>query len=201
MAESRYDVIVVGSGICGAVTAWNLARGGAKVLLLEAGEAGPPRVDLVGAFARATAKTPGSPYRGRRGDGAAPGPETRGDYYRSDPATRFRSTYLRRLGGSTWHYLGNVPRFLPSDFRRDYEHQTAGPGFVVSRHLGLPNEPRATAIVTLEKFQELIGRLDSHARVGAPPPRLATALENLQRIRSEVAEFASREWPRAIRSA
>jgi len=113
--DTLYDVVVIGSGVCGAVTAWKIALAGARVLLLEAGETGPQRVDLVGSFARAAIKSPGSPYRGGEGDKFAAGPETRSDYYH--PAGVFRSTYLRRTGGSTWHFLGNVPRFLPNDFR------------------------------------------------------------------------------------
>jgi choline dehydrogenase-like flavoprotein len=116
-ATETYDAIIVGAGICGAVTAWKLALSGARVLLLEAGETGPERVELVGSYARAANKTPGSPYLGRDGDKFAPGPETRADYYRPSDSKMFRSTYLRRAGGSTWHFLGNVPRFLPSDFR------------------------------------------------------------------------------------
>lgn len=114
-SEPIYDVVVIGSGVCGAVTAWKLACDGTRVLILEAGETGPERVDLVGAFARAAHKDAGSPYRGREGDRMAPGPEARGDYYRLPEAQEakdaLRSTYLWRSGGSTWHFLGNVPRW------------------------------------------------------------------------------------------
>ena len=30
---------------------------------------------------------------------------------------KFKSSYLRLVGGSTWHWEGTVPRFLPEDFR------------------------------------------------------------------------------------
>src|SRR5215813_4688706 len=36
MADSSYDVVVVGAGVFGAWTAWHLARRGKKVLVLEA---------------------------------------------------------------------------------------------------------------------------------------------------------------------
>ncbi|MDA1315974.1 MAG: FAD-dependent oxidoreductase [Acidobacteria bacterium] len=88
--QTIYDVVVIGSGVCGAVTAWKLAESGARVLVLEAGESapgegGPDRLQLVGSFARAAQKNPGAPYRGRDGDRFAPGPETRRDYYRQPP--------------------------------------------------------------------------------------------------------------------
>lgn len=116
---SFYDAIVIGSGVTGAITAWTLARDRAKVLILEAGENGPPRLDLVGAYARALNKTPGSPYTERHdGDRFAPDPDTDDNYYQQGPdkATQFQSTYLRRVGGSTWHFLGNTPRLIPADF-------------------------------------------------------------------------------------
>ena len=120
-----FDVVVIGSGVTGAVTAWVLAQKKVRVLLLEAGESGPPRIDLVGAYARALQRTPGSPYQGRDGDRFAPDPETSKGYYESATETPFRSTYLRRVGGSTWHFLGNVPRFVPNDFRM---HERYGVG-------------------------------------------------------------------------
>lgn len=121
MTEEQYDVIVIGSGVCGAIAAWRLRQAGCdRVLMLEAGEEGPDRMELVGAFGRAWRKSPGSPYRGRDGDVMAPGPETDDKYYQHVDGARssqFKSTYLRRVGGSTWHFLGNTPRFVPADFR------------------------------------------------------------------------------------
>lgn len=126
MSESNtYDVIIIGAGVVGAITAWNLARAKAKVLLLDAGEIGPERLGLVGAFARAIVRSPGSPYRGREGDEFAPDPETSREYYRYTTDVKFASTYLRRVGGSTWHFLGNVPRFFPRDFRMKSEYGVA----------------------------------------------------------------------------
>ena len=55
------DVVIVGSGIAGAMTAYTLARSGVSVLVLEAG----PRVDRAKAtmlFRKSPTKGPNSPY-------------------------------------------------------------------------------------------------------------------------------------------
>jgi choline dehydrogenase-like flavoprotein len=116
--DDEFDVIIVGAGIAGALMAWKLAAANANVLLLEAGEHSPERVDLVGTFAVASLKTPRSPYKGRAGDIYAPSPEGDFDYYEQDPkGDLYKSTYERRVGGTTWHWLGNAPRLIPNDFR------------------------------------------------------------------------------------
>lgn len=118
-----YDVVIVGAGIVGAMMAWKLAEAKAKVLLLEAGERSPERVELVGHFATASNKNPRSPYKGRDGDKFAPSPEGDTDYYEQNPAgDLYKSTYERRVGGTTWHWLGNVPRLIPNDFRLHSEY-------------------------------------------------------------------------------
>jgi glucose dehydrogenase len=115
----NFDVVVIGAGVCGSVAAWKLAKAGAKVLILEAGEGEVDRLTLVGRYAAATIKSPGSPYLGRDGDKFAPSPESDPHYFLTDPAAHdhFKSTYLRRAGGTTWHFLGNTPRHVPNDLR------------------------------------------------------------------------------------
>ena len=57
------DVVIVGSGIAGALIAKVLATGGRKVLILEAGEALPPDINgYMDRFLTAKAKVPESPY-------------------------------------------------------------------------------------------------------------------------------------------
>jgi choline dehydrogenase-like flavoprotein len=121
--ESDYDVIIIGAGVAGALAAYSLMCEGAKlkVLMLEAGQAEPDRLKLVGNYASADRKSSVSPYKGSPADTEAPfpDPDKLTDYYvqSSDRNFQFQSTYLRLIGGSTWHWLGNVPRFVPSDFR------------------------------------------------------------------------------------
>jgi choline dehydrogenase-like flavoprotein len=58
-----FDVIIVGSGVAGAMAAYRLAKANARVLLLEAGNPNPSRAQMVGSFATATLpKPPHSPF-------------------------------------------------------------------------------------------------------------------------------------------
>ncbi|NUR08447.1 MAG: GMC family oxidoreductase [Nocardioidaceae bacterium] len=113
------DVVVVGSGVAGALVAWKLATAGASVTVLEAG----PRIDrdtAVEVFRAAPAKVPESPYPNTA---HAPRPSVldigipgTGYFIQAGPDT-FGSTYERIVGGTTWHWLGSTPRLLPTDFR------------------------------------------------------------------------------------
>src|SRR5215470_18365667 len=118
--EERFDVIVIGSGVAGALAAWQLAKAKFKVLILEAGETGAERVDLVGRYAVALPKTPHTPYKTPENDLKAPSPDAPADYYDQqtvDPKNQYKSYYERRLGGTTSHWLGHTPRLLPNDFQ------------------------------------------------------------------------------------
>jgi choline dehydrogenase-like flavoprotein len=113
--EQHFDAVVIGAGACGAITAWQLAAAGHKVLMLEAGPQTADRTQIVGAYA-ADVKH-GSPYKQPNADVFAPTEDTMpGGYYVVGGPRRFKSSYVRRVGGSTWHFLGNTPRFLPADF-------------------------------------------------------------------------------------
>lgn len=120
-AADVYDVVVIGAGVCGAIAAWRLATAGARVLILEAGVSQSNRIAMVGQYAGALPKRTGSPYRDALNDRFAPTEDTyigppNQNYYDQRGPVKFQSTYVRRSGGSTWHFLGNMPRFLPSDF-------------------------------------------------------------------------------------
>jgi len=112
--ELSADVVVVGAGVSGALVAWRLASVGVKVLVLESG----PRVDrgeAVRTFQTAPAKTPESAYADVP---YAPRPtvlDADGYLVQAGPV-KFKSTYERRVGGTTWHWLGTCLRLLPADF-------------------------------------------------------------------------------------
>jgi glucose dehydrogenase len=108
-------VVIVGSGVAGMLTAYRLAQAGVRVLVLEAG---PPvvRSEALANYRNAVAKTPESPYP----DAAyAPRPSVLDPqgYYIQEGPDLFKSTYVRRVGGTTWHWLGTSLRHLPNDFR------------------------------------------------------------------------------------
>jgi glucose dehydrogenase len=135
------DVVIVGSGIAGALIAKILATAGKKVLILEAGEAVPPDIkSYMDRFLNATAKVPESPYppalfgangltdpstvnagrptvlslgaKGKFGDWQDP----KQSYLIQKGPLAFGSTYERINGGTSRHWLGTSLRFVPSDF-------------------------------------------------------------------------------------
>ena len=109
------DVIVIGAGISGALVAERLAAAGVKVLILEAG----PRIDRGQAVVRffdALIKVPECAY-----PNTAYAPHPRSEdldfYYVQTGPDKFSSTYVRQVGGTTWHWLGTCLRLVPDDFR------------------------------------------------------------------------------------
>lgn len=62
-SSSNFDVVIIGSGISGAIVAYQLAQKGKKVLILEAGQEVPAdRSAYMETFYKANLKTPESPY-------------------------------------------------------------------------------------------------------------------------------------------
>jgi choline dehydrogenase-like flavoprotein len=109
------DVVIVGAGVAGCLIAWQLATAGAKVVVLESG----PWVDRaksVDRYRAAVAKVPEAPYEDLEW---APRPNTIAldQYYQQKGPDFFKSTYERRVGGTTWHWQGTAMRFVPNDFK------------------------------------------------------------------------------------
>jgi glucose dehydrogenase len=113
--DIQTDVVIVGAGIAGSLVAAKLAASGAKVAVLESG----PWVDRQAGiewYRKALAKTPGSPYPDLP---YAPRPKLIDPkaYLVQDGPDLFKSTYERRVGGTTWHWLGTTLREVPNDLR------------------------------------------------------------------------------------
>jgi len=132
--QYEYDVIVIGSGVAGALTAWKLAQfGNYRILLLEAGDNGinagqrlqfHHMMDTQGHRADMFA-----PYMDLESRKWAPAAEKAqreladqkndpNNYYEYTAESKdpFKASYNRMVGGSTWSWRGNTPRFIPSDF-------------------------------------------------------------------------------------
>jgi choline dehydrogenase-like flavoprotein len=109
------DVIIVGSGISGALMASRLATAGVKVAILEAGTK-VERADAVARFQNAPIKWPEAPYPPTR-EAMHPIVSNLDFWYRQSGPDKFASTYLKVIGGTTWHWLGTCLRFVPNDFR------------------------------------------------------------------------------------
>ncbi len=125
LAEPDYDVIIVGSGIAGALAAYRLAQSKVKVLIIEAG--GVPseslgRYALVHSFIESPSKATDTPFCGDNVLATQPDPRapTLGTNYYDYPTgytgDKFVSYYERLVGGSTWHWQGIYVRMVPNDF-------------------------------------------------------------------------------------
>lgn len=143
LETAEYDVVIVGSGIAGAMAGAQLAEAGYRVLILEAG--GVPtdslgRWAMVHNFTNSPSKAPDSPFCGDDVLPVDPGVDPKKDpgkyrfvqpspiedggknYYDYDAESIakkrfFKSYYERLVGGSTWHWQGIYIRMLPNDFR------------------------------------------------------------------------------------
>ncbi|MFO1142470.1 MAG: GMC family oxidoreductase [Amaricoccus sp.] len=113
--EISADVIIVGSGIAGALLASRLAADGVKVAILEAGGEVDRATD-VQTYWDAVIKVPECPYPPTPQAMHPVSNDLRSWYEQTGPDL-FSSTYLKVVGGTTWHWLGTCLRFVPNDFR------------------------------------------------------------------------------------
>src|SRR5689334_9003244 len=109
------DVVIVGAGIAGALVAERLAKAGVKVTIVEAG----PRIERGAAVMQYYSSLIKVPECAYPNTAYAPHPRSDNldDYYVQTGPDKFASTYLRQVGGTTWHWLGTCLRLVPDDFR------------------------------------------------------------------------------------
>ncbi|MGI4858244.1 MAG: GMC family oxidoreductase [Janthinobacterium lividum] len=117
MANTEHaDVIVVGSGVAGAIVAHQLAAAGKSVIMLEAGPR-MPRWEIVERFRNQPDKSDFiAPYPPSKW---APHPvyDPPNDYLILKGEHKFNSEYIRAVGGTTWHWAASAWRFMPNDFK------------------------------------------------------------------------------------
>src|SRR6266404_5161383 len=126
--QEEYDVVIIGSGVAGALTAWKLAQlGSYNTLILEAGDNGISDGQRV--IFHHMMDTQGSrgdmyaPYLGLESRRYAPvaeksqrelkdqkgDPNNYYDYSEGADGSKdsFKASYNRMVGGSTWSWRGN----------------------------------------------------------------------------------------------
>lgn len=107
------DVIVVGSGALGSNAAFELAKQGKSVIILEAGES-IPRWKIVENFRNSSNKSnynspyPNEPWARHSYDE---------QYIENTGSFEFRPGMLKLVGGTTWHWAAACWRYLPSDMK------------------------------------------------------------------------------------
>ncbi|WP_293124081.1 NAD(P)-binding protein [Okeania sp. SIO1I7] len=124
VSKTKYDAVIVGAGVAGAIVAKQLSQQGKNVLILEAGTGEGFTLkgfqNYIETFYSAVNKNPNSPYPYNPN---APSP-TDGlyGYFEEKGPLPLSGSYTRILGGTTMHWEGKTIRMLPEDFelRKNY---------------------------------------------------------------------------------
>lgn len=112
----KADVVIVGTGVAGALIAHQLANAGKRVVMLEAG----PRLtrgEITGNFRSSAFKSDfQSPYP-CTDYAPIPTMHPKNDYFIQSGEHSYDAQYLRLVGGTTWHWAASAWRYLPVDFK------------------------------------------------------------------------------------
>lgn len=118
--EFDADLIVIGSGVMGGLIASEVAEAGKSVIVLEAG----PRVtrrEILETYRNAPVKLSLANVKLQSGGSPYPNepyaPTTYGDYLEQTGPVKYNTSYLRVVGGTTWHFGSALWRMIPNDFK------------------------------------------------------------------------------------
>jgi len=109
------DVVIVGSGVAGALVADKLSHKGIRVYILEAGKK-VAHEEAVARYRNSWQRDNVSPYE-RYSHASFPVRNSSDPYLIVKGNTNYWCEYLRQVGGTTWHWGGITTRFLPVDFK------------------------------------------------------------------------------------
>ena len=205
--SERYDVVIIGGGIAGAIIAKRLAENQRSVLILEAGTGvgftGAGYQSFVATYHAAVMKIPNSAYP-QNSNAPQPYvtdtekitdtlPNSKGYFVQAGPHA-FGSTNTRAAGGTVLHWLGTSLRMLPSDFKM-YSRYGRGVDWPIDHSTMLPwyalAEQEIGVSADVAKQRELVPEGEQLYREGYQYPmlqlpqsyldeRLSAALSDLQ---------------------
>ena len=153
-SKTKYDVVIIGSGVAGALAAYKLSseKPSLSILILEASHNQYSddsnraalvnaanndlnialRSDLVASYAKATIKRTISPFENQLSakEVLSPVDDTKDDkHFKHDVAVGdtdlLKANYLRQYAGTTMIWRGNTPRMIPSDFNLQTKYKLA----------------------------------------------------------------------------